>query len=83
MRNVRRWKKLCAPVMAAACFAGTVNQGMFFVYADETETEAATVYSQEDLELLSSLDQAAAEGEDGMDADSIDWGQAEIQVMED
>ena len=49
----------------------------------ESETEAETVYSQEDLELLNSLDQAEAEGVDGLDADSIDWGNAEIQVMED
>ncbi len=47
----------------------------------ESETEAETVYSQEDLELLNSLDQAEAEGVDGLDADSIDWGDAEIQVM--
>ena len=89
MRNVRRWKKLCAPVLAAACFAGTVGQNFTgscsFVQAAETEseTEAETVYSQEDLELLNSLDQAEAEGVDGLDADSIDWGNAEIQVMED
>ena len=89
MRNVRRWKKLCAPVLAAACFAGTVGQNFTgscsFVQAAETEseTEAETVYSQEDLELLNSLDQAEAEGVDGLDADSIDWGKAEIQVMED
>ena len=89
MRNVRRWKKLCAPVLAAACFAGTVGQNFTgscsFVQAAETEseTEAETVYSQEDLELLNSLDQAEAEGVDGLDADSIDWGDAEIQVMED
>ena len=79
MRNVRRWKKLCAPVLAAACFAGTVGQNFTgscsFVQAAETEseTEAETVYSQEDLELLNSLDQAEAEGVDGLDADSIDW----------
>lgn len=84
MRNVRRWKKLCAPVLAAACFAGTVGQNFTgscsFVQAAETEseTEAETVYSQEDLELLNSLDQAEAEGVDGLDADSIDWGKAEI-----
>ena len=40
----------------------------------ESETEAETVYGQEDLELLNSLDQAEAEGVDGLDADSIDWG---------
>lgn len=58
MRNVRRWKKLCAAVLAAVCLAGTVGQNFTgscsFVQAAETEseTEAETVYSQEDLELL-------------------------------
>ena len=83
MRNVRRWKKLCAPVLAAACFAGTVGQNFTgscsFVQAAETEseTEAETVYSQEDLELLNSLDQAEAEGVDGLDADSRSHGETQ------
>ena len=55
MRNVRRWKKLCAAVLAAVCLAGTLNQGMFFVYADETETEAETVYSQEGVDYLGNV----------------------------
>ena len=88
MRNNRRWKKVCAAFLAAACFSGTVSQGFCgssFVCAEETETEteAETVYSQKDLELLENVEKAEADGEDGLDADSIDWGNADIQVMED
>ena len=91
MRNVRRWKKLCAAVLAAACLAGTAGQNFAgscsFVQAaeteSETETETETVYSQEDLELLENLDKAEADGVEGLDTDSIDWGNAKIQIMED
>ena len=88
MRNNRRWKKVCAAFLAAACFSGTVSQGFCgssFVCAEETETEteAETVYSQKDLELLENVEKAEADGVDGLDADSIDWGNADIQVMED
>ena len=63
MRNNRRWKKVCAAFLAAACFSGTVSQGFCgssFVCAEETETEteAETVYSQKDLELLENVDMA-------------------------
>ena len=88
MRNNRRWKKVCAAFLAAACFSGTVSQGFCgssFVCAEETETEteAETVYGQKDLELLENVEKAEADGVDGLDADSIDWGNADIQVMED
>ena len=42
MRNNRRWKKVCAAFLAAACFSETVSQGFCgssFVCAEETETE--------------------------------------------
>ena len=89
MRNNRRWKKVCAAFLAAACFSGTVKSGLLRQFlclcgGEPKQRQKRKPFTVKKIwELLENVEKAEADGVDGLDADSIDWGNADIQVMED